>query len=150
MPLSVIMWQLDRIYGDLGLQAEDFFVQSVGPAVARGLYVSPSCGSNYTTTVAFNDRRMLALQLFFDAVVTTRNALGRAAVVTRKYNVLSVRVANVPSCMRDSNCILPIAIVPPAAWAKYGFDGIIEALLPDFQRLETGMHFTSLLSVAYL
>ena len=138
LPLPSILWQLDRIYGDLGAHAEQFFTNFVEPARRRGVHIGPASGRNYADTNAFTDRRMLALQLFYDAVVTVRNALGRAAQATRKYNVLSIRICNVPACMRDADCILPIAIVPPAAWDKYGFDGVAEALLPDFELVYRG------------
>lgn len=137
--LSAVLCQLERIYGNLSEQAERFYTDFVQPAARKGILLGPVSGSNYAETEAFADPRTLALQLFYDAVVTSRNALGRSATVTRKFHVFSLRVANVPACMRDSTCILPLAIVPPAAWSKHGFDGIIQELKHDFDLLHSGI-----------
>lgn len=101
--------------------------------------MSSASGSNYSDSTIFATRSHLALHLYYDAVVTSRNALGRAAVRTRKYHVISFRIANVAATARDSDCILPLAIVPPQAWEKFGFDAVIRELKPELERLQNGM-----------
>lgn len=144
-----ILAVLDQRFGDLGSQAAQFYSRYVSPASDEGVRVCPASGDNFTTTSVFEDRRVLALHLYFDAVVTSRNALGRAAVATRKFYVISFRVSNAPTTMRDSNCLLPIAIVPPGAWAQYGFDGIINLLKEEFDCLAAGTLILSHVSHVY-
>lgn len=101
--------------------------------------MSPLSGTCYQRNPTFTDRKRLALQLYFDAISTSRNALGRAATASRKFYVFSVRVANVPEVLRDAEYIVPIAIVPPSAWAAHGFDGIAERLKDDFDIVDAGV-----------
>lgn len=128
---------LDMRYGDLGEQAKQF-AQVAQLYHSKSILMGPVSGTNFSDTIEFHDERRLAVHLYFDAVVTTRNALGRAAVATRKFYVFSMRIANLPFTMRDADCILPIAIVPPAAWSRYGFDGIVGELCSDFTAIHEG------------
>ena len=140
--LPALLAMLDQRYGDLGALAEQFYQQHVQPAQQKGLLIGPSSGTNYLQTPCFSDRRMLAIQLFFDAVVTCKNALGRAAVKTRKYYVISVRIANIAATMRDADNIMPIAIVPVETWDSpgVGFNGIVGVLESDFALIHDGTH----------
>jgi len=128
-------------YGSLGALAVRYWENVVHPACVAKKLISSSAGSNYAANHTFQDRSRLAICLFFDGVVTSRNALGRAAVRSRKFHVVSFRVANVEAICRDSDCILPLAIVPPAAWQRYGFDGVMSALLPDFEAMFSGARY---------
>ena len=116
VPLTDLISMLDKIFGDLAQLALRYWENEVSPAVSAGVYVGPTSGTNYVTAPVFQDRSVLAMQLFFDAVVTTSNALGRAAAVTRKFYVWSVRFCNIPPLVRSAAAILPIAVVPPTAY----------------------------------
>lgn len=136
---------LTAVYGSLGELARTFDDEFVRPAADCGVMVAPSSGSNYRSNPVFDDRSVLALQLYFDGVSTASNALGRAAIVTRKFYVISVRICNVPTMMKNSACIFPIAVVPPSAWDHVGFDGIARALQAEFDQLYIGMHVSACL-----
>lgn len=139
----LLLAMLDRKYGPLGDMAEEFWRQHGEKAHQNGVLIAPTSGTNYTRTACFSDRRRLALQLYFDAVVTSKNALGRAAVKSRKFYVFSLRICNIVYFMRDSDCIVPIAIVPAAAWktSDGGFDSVIRTLSQDFEELHNGNYF---------
>ena len=129
---------LDSLFGDLGQMASDFWNDCVQPALDDGILVSPISGTNYVDNPVFVNRSRLALQLYFDAVVTSANALGRAALATRKFYVFSIRICNIPRFVKEQEMIIPIAIVPPSAWVALGFDGVIKVLKPEFDELFTG------------
>ena len=134
-----ILCMLDSIFGDLAEAALRYWQTVVGPGLEKGILVGPTSGTNYTESPVFADRSVLALQLYFDAVVTSSNALGRAAVATRKYYVLSFRVSNVPFLLKQAEAIVPAAVVPPDAYDHIGFDGIIKALQQEFDELAAGV-----------
>ena len=136
-----LLGMLDQRYGDLGILAEQYWRLVVQPHLANRMLVSAVSGTNYTETACFRERQVLALQLFFDGLCTVQNALGHAAVTSRKYYVFSVRVANTAVSARDSDCILPLCIVPPDAWSDLGFDGVINEIAPEFERLKEGTHW---------
>ena len=136
--VAAVLEMLDRRFGDLGDHARHYYASVTHPQLERRLLVGPTHGSNYLTTTEFNDHRRLAVMLFFDAVSTARNALGRAAQRTRKFYVFSFRIANLAFTARDSDCILPLAIVPPAAWEVYGFDGVVASLMETFASVHQG------------
>lgn len=133
-----LLEMLDRRYGDLGYLAEHYWRNEVQPNLRAKIMMSAISGTNYTETDAFSDRSVLAIQLFFDGLSTVQNALGHAAITTRKYYVFSVRVANVAVMARDSDCILPLCIVPPEAWDELDFDGVIREIEPEFVQLSEG------------
>lgn len=133
-----ILVDLQTRFGSLSDLAQEYWTSVVDAALQQKRYVSSCSGTNYTSNATFTDRRRLAISLYYDAVVTSRNALGRAAVRTRKYHVISFRIANIGAIARDSDCILPLTIVPPRAWDAIGFNGVVEELLPEFRRLYEG------------
>lgn len=131
---------LDQRYGDLGVLARQFMGGVVKPSLREGVLVCSASGDNFQEANRYGDSAVLGVQLYFDGLSTASNALGRAATTTRKYYVFSFRLINVPATLKSSRCILPIAVVPPAAYERYGFDGIMRTLTRELQLLHTGTH----------
>jgi hypothetical protein len=130
-----LMLLLQRRF-DLVAQAAKFAADCEAAAQA-GVLSAPPTGSVYRALQPAPGAVGLLLQ--FDAVNSATNALSRAAVRTRKFQVLGLRVCNVPALLRHQDFVFTVAIVPPRAYEEVGcIDGVLKTMWTEFEILSDG------------